>query len=56
MSNPAEPAPEQDNEETELYVDQAPPPENFSDAVREAPLTAIVTAFVAGFIMGRLLF
>ena len=45
--------PEQDDEE-ELFVDR-PPPESFSAAVREAPLTAIATAFVAGLVLGRLI-
>jgi len=45
--------PEQEDEE-ELFVDR-PPPESFSAAVREAPLTAIATAFVAGLVLGRLI-
>jgi hypothetical protein len=45
--------PEQDGED-DLYVDR-PAPENFSTAVREAPLTALATAFVAGLVVGRLI-
>ncbi|HEX4636744.1 MAG TPA: hypothetical protein VH189_11220 [Rhizomicrobium sp.] len=55
MPTTPDPAPEQDNEDTDLYVDH-PPPESFSDAVREAPLTAMITAFIAGLVLGRLIF
>jgi hypothetical protein len=46
--------PEQDEEEA-LFVDR-PPPDTFSDAVREAPITAIAMAFVAGLVLSRLIF
>ena len=55
MSTTSDPALDQDNEDTDLYVDHPPLPETFSDAVREAPITAIVTAFVAGMVLGRLI-
>lgn len=45
---------DQDRDE-DLDVDR-PPPQTFSDAVREAPLTAIATAFIAGLLVSRLLF
>jgi|KBSMisStandDraft_5_1062788.scaffolds.fasta_scaffold148631_2 hypothetical protein len=46
--------PDQDDDK-DLYVDR-PLPHTFSDAVREAPLTAIAAAFVAGLLMSRLVF
>lgn len=55
MSTATDPALEQDNEDTDLYADQPLPPETFADVVREAPLTAVVTAFVAGVVLGRLI-
>jgi hypothetical protein len=55
MSTASDPALEQGNEGTDMYEDQPLPPETFSDAVREAPLTAIITAFVAGLVLGRLI-
>ena len=55
MSTASDPALEQDNEDTDLYVDHPLPPENFADAVRQAPLTAVITAFIAGLVVGRLI-
>jgi hypothetical protein len=55
MSTASDPALEQDNDDTALYADDALPSESFSDVVREAPLTAIITAFVAGLLVGRLI-
>ena len=46
--------PDRDDEE-DVYVDR-PQPSSFSDAVREAPLTAIATAFVAGLVLSKLIF
>jgi len=46
--------PDQDDDK-DLYVDR-PRPHTFSDAGRDAPLTAIAAAFVAGLLMSRLVF
>ena len=43
------------DEQDDLIIDR-PPPSSFSDAVREAPLTAIATAFIAGLVVSRLVF
>jgi hypothetical protein len=43
-----------DEEIEQLYADR-PPPESFADAVREAPLVAVATAFIAGLLIGRLI-
>lgn len=53
-SIPDSDVPDRDDEE-DLTIDR-PPPSSFSDAVREAPLTAIATAFIAGLVISRLLF
>jgi|GEM_PF-6685064 hypothetical protein len=46
---------DQDDEIEDLYADR-PTPGNISEAVREAPLVAVATAFVAGLLVSRLLF
>lgn len=46
--------PEEDDQE-DLTIDR-PPPSSFSDTVREAPLTAIATAFIAGLVVSKLVF
>jgi hypothetical protein len=55
MSTTSDPALEQDNDDSDLYVDHPLPPESFADVVREAPLTAVITAFIAGLVVGRLI-
>lgn len=54
----ADPDPRDDYlpEDEELAVDHPPPPESLADAVREAPLVALGASFVAGLLVGRLLF
>jgi len=33
----------------------APPPQGFSDLVRESPIGAVISAFVIGFLVSRLI-
>ena len=35
-------------------MEDSPPPHSLAECVREAPLTALATAFIAGLVLGRL--
>lgn len=48
--------PDDDLDPGEVETEDAPPPpQSFSEMVRESPIAAVVGAFVAGFLVSRLL-
>jgi hypothetical protein len=47
--------PDDDLDTNEIETPETPPPQSFSEMVRESPVGAVVGAFVAGFLVSRLL-